>query len=239
MAITPHSNEAFLREVDEELRRDQLAGFWTRWGRWVVVAIVAALAIFGGVLYWQHHQEAAAGVEGEKLQEAFDLLGAGKFPDAQAKLAPIAQSSRPGYRALAIFSQADIALQKNDLKRAATLFATVASDTAQADAFRNLALVRQTSAEYDMLKPQVVIDRLRPLAVPGNPWFGSAGEMMAIADLRTGRRDLAGALFGQIARDDAVPQTIRQRAVQMAGLLGVDASAAIAAPTLNQDVKAQ
>lgn len=239
MAITPHSDEAFLREVDEELRRDQLAGFWTRWGRWVVGGIVAALAVFAGVLYWQHHQDVAAGVEGEKLQAAFDSLGTGKFPDAQAQLAPIAQSSRPGYRALAIFSQADIALQKNDLKQAATLFASVASDTAQPDAFRNLALVRQTSAEYDALKPQVVIDRLRPLAVPGNPWFGSAGEMMAIATLRTGRRDLAGALFGQIARDDGVPQTIRQRAVQMAALLGVDASAAMAAPTLNQDVKAQ
>ncbi len=239
MAITPHSDEAFLREVDEELRRDQLAGFWTRWGRWVVAGVAAALVVFGGVLYWQHHQEVAAGVDGEKLQEAYDSLGAGKYPDAQAKLAPIAQSSRAGYRALAIFSQADIALQKNDLKTAATLFASVANDTAQPDAFRNLALVRQTSAEYDALKPQVVIDRLRPLAVPGNAWFGSAGEMMAIAELRTGRKDLAGALFGQIARDDGVPQSIRQRAVQMAGVLGVDASSAMMTPNLNQDVKAQ
>ena len=239
LAITPHSDEAFLREVDEELRRDQLAGFWTRWGRWVVGGIVAALAVFAGVLYWQHYQEVAAGVEGEKLQAAYDSLGAGKFADAQAALTPIAQSDRRGYRALAIFSLADIALQKNDLKGAAALFAKVAGDTAQPDAFRNLALVRQTSAEYDALKPQVVIDRLRPLAVPGNPWFGSAGEMVAVADLRTGRRDLAGALYGQIARDDGVPQSIRQRAVQMAGLLGVDAAAAVSAPTLNQDVKAQ
>ena len=239
MAITPHSDEAFLREVDEELRRDQLAGFWTRWGRFVIVAIVAGLAVFAGVLFWQHRQDVAAGVEGENLQAAYDSLGTGKYADAQAKLVPIAQSSRPGYRALAIFSQADIALQKNDLKGAAALFASVAADTAQPDAFRNLALVRQTSAEYDALKPQVVIDRLRPLAVPGNAYFGSAGEMMAIAELRTGRRDLAGALFGQIARDDGVPQTIRQRAVQMAGLLGVDASSAMTAPSLNQDVKAQ
>ena len=37
------------------------------------------------------------------------------------------------------------------------------------------------------------------------------------------RRDLAGTLFGQMARDENVPATIRQRAVQMAGVLGVDA----------------
>ena len=239
MAITPHSDEAFLREVDEELRRDQLAGFWARWGRWVIVAIIAGLAIFGGYLFWQYRREVNAGVEGEKLQAAFDTLGANKLAEAQGQLAPIAQSGRDGYRALALFAQADILLQKNDNKGAAALFAKVAGDPSQPDPFRNLALVRQTTAEYDQLKPQVVIDRLRPLAVPGNPWFGSAGEMMAVAELRTGRRDLAGALFGQIARDDGVPQSIRQRAVQMAGLLGVDASTAMTAPTPNEDSKAQ
>ena len=31
MAVTPHTDEAFLREVDEELRRDQLTSFWTRY----------------------------------------------------------------------------------------------------------------------------------------------------------------------------------------------------------------
>lgn len=238
MAITPHSDEAFLREVDEELRRDQLAGFWTRWGRWVIGAIVLGLAIFAGFLFWQNRREVNAGIEGEKLQAAFDTLSAGKTADAQAQLAPIAQGGRDGYRALATFAQADILLQTSDNKGAAALFAKVADDTGQPDPFRNLALVRQTAAEYDMLKPQVVIDRLRPLAVPGNAWFGSAGEMMAIAELRTGRRDLAGTMFGQIARDDGVPQSIRQRAVQMAQLLGVDAGTAMTA-TAKKDSEAQ
>ena len=78
-------------------------------------------------------------------------------------------------------------------------------------------------AEYDSLQPQVVIDRLRPLVVKGGAFYGSAGEMTAIAHLRMGRRDLAGKLFGEIARDEGVPPSIRQRVVQMAGVLGVDA----------------
>jgi hypothetical protein len=35
--------------------------------------------------------------------------------------------------------------------------------------------------------------------------------------------DLAGPLFAQIARNNDVPGTIRQRAVQMTGMLGIDA----------------
>ena len=224
MALPPKTDEAFLREVDEELRRDQLAGFWTKWGLWVAVALVAALAALAGFLYWQHRQTEAAGVEGEQLQAAYDSLGANNVPAASKSLAELAGSNRDGYRALAQFTQADILLQKNDLKGAATKFAAVAADASLAKPFRDLALIRQTSAEYDTLKPQVVVERLRPLAVPGGAWLGSAGEMVAIAYIRQNQRAQAGTLFGQIARDPGVPDSIRQRAVQMAGVLGVDAA---------------
>jgi len=132
-----------------------------------------------------------------------------------------------GYRALALFTQADLLLQKDDLKGAAAKFAAVAGDSSIGQPLRDLALIRQTAAEFDSLKPDVVVSRLRPLAVKGNPWFGSAGELVASAYLQMNKPDLAGPLFGQIARDDTVPDTIRQRAVQIAGTMGVDAVAPV------------
>lgn len=225
MAITPNNNEAFLREVDEELRRDQLATFGQRYGRWVIVGIVVALALLAGFLYWRHHQRELAGAQGEQLAAAYQSLGANQAEAAAAPLATLAKSDRDAYRALARFTQADIALQRNDLKGAAAKFAEVANDATYAPAFRDLAQVRRTAAEYDTLRPQAVIERLRGLAVPESPWFGSAGEMVATAYLRMNRRDLAGRMFGQIARDPETPESLRQRAVQMAGVLGVDAVA--------------
>src|SRR3546814_18615749 len=73
------------------------------------------------------------------------------------------------------------------------------------------------------LQPQQVVDRLKPLAVEGAPWFGSAGELVAIAYMKMRKPDLAGPLFAAMAKDKDVPQSIRSRARQMAGLLGVDA----------------
>lgn len=160
------------------------------------------------------------------MQAAYDQLGNGQ-PDAAAKaLAPIAQTGRPGYRALAQMTEADILLSKKQDKAAAAKFAAIAADTSVAQPFRDLALIRQTVAEYDTLKPQVVIERLRPIAVPANAYFGSAGELVAMAYLDSGRRDLAGQMFSQLGSTESVPETIRQRAVQMAGSMGVDTSAA-------------
>jgi hypothetical protein len=213
-----------MREVDDELRRDQMATAWRRWGLIAIGAVIAGLIAFAGWLYWQHRQEQQAGVEGEQLQAAYDQMQAGQARQAEPALATLAQSKRDGYRALAQLAQADALLARNDAKGATAKLAAVAGDTSLGQPFRDIATVRWTALEFDTLPPAQVVDRLRSLAVPGNPWFGSAGEMTAIAHLRANRRDLAGKLFGQIAKGEDVPETIRQRAVQMAGLLGVDAA---------------
>jgi hypothetical protein len=236
LALTPANNDAFFREVDEELRRDRLNRFGKRWGVAVIVGIVVLLVAFGGWLYWQHRQTQRAGVEGEQMQAAFDALAAANPAAATQPLAALQASSSEAYRGLAIFTQADILLQKDDLRGAAAKFATVAADAGMPQSMRDLATVRQSAAEFDLVKPQVLVDRLRPLAVAGSPWLGSAGEMLGAAYLKLGQRDQAAQTFSRIAAGKDVPETIRQRAVQMAGVLSAPVPAA-AQPAPAQDMK--
>lgn len=222
MALTPQNNDAFVREVDEELRREQLTGFWKKYGRVLAVLVIAGLLAFGGYLWWQHQQAEKAGVEGEQLAEALDKLARNDPDGAKAGLEKLTTSDAPGYRAAAKLAIAAIAMQKDDLKASAAGFKAVADDSTLGQPYRDLALVRQTAASFDSLPPDTVIAQLKPLAVPGNPWFGSAGEMVAIAHLNAGRPQEAGRLFAAIGNDTGVPQTIRSRAVQMASILGID-----------------
>ena len=64
---------------------------------------------------------------------------------------------------------------------------------------------------------------LKPLAVAGNPWFGSAGEMVALAHLKQNKPELAAPIFAAMAKDKTLPESLRSRSIQMAGALGVDA----------------
>ena len=57
MALTPDTpNESFLREVDENLRRDQLESFAKAYGKWLIGAVILFLAAVGGYLFWQNKQ---------------------------------------------------------------------------------------------------------------------------------------------------------------------------------------
>ncbi len=232
MAVPPTTNEQFIREVDDELRRDQALTIWKRYGRWIIVLIVGGLALFAGYLWWQNDRETKRGVEGEQLSGALDDLAAGKNETAKAQLGKLAGAPNSGVAVAAKLADAALALSKGDIKGASATYGAIAADTKLDAPYRDLALVRQTAAEFDTLKPEDVVARLKPLAAPGNPWFGSAGEMVGIAYLKMGKDELARAMFAAVAKDDGVPESIRERVVQLAGNSGVDIT-----PTQGVDVK--
>jgi len=222
LALPPQTNEAFLREVDEQVRLDSAARFWKRWGRTVIAAVIAALIALGGYLWWQNNREAAAGVEGEQMSVALDDLVSGATNKAERDLAGLTTSSTPGYKAAAKLALAATKLSKGDARGAGADYAAIAADSSLAQPYRDLALVRQVAATFDTMAPQDVVGRLKPLAVKGNAFFGSAGEMTAIAYLQMNKRAAAGAMFAALASDEGVPDSIRSRSVQLAGVLGVD-----------------
>lgn len=223
MAIKPRENETFYREVDEELRKEQLGSLWKRYGVLAIIALVLLLAAIGGYIWWQNRQQAEAGERGQALIAAFDDVQARRLKDVPKQLDSIAAEGSPGYRAAALLTKADVALQENNLKAAAQNFKTVADDGEMAEPYRQLALVRQTAVEFDTLPPAEVIRRLQPLAQAGSPWFGSAGEMVALAHLKQKQPARAAPIFAALAKDQTLPASIRSRAVQMASALGVDA----------------
>lgn len=223
MAIKPRDNESFYREVDEELRRDQVRSYWERYGKLFIAGVLLLLAAIAGYLWWQNQQRVEAGKQAAQLIQAMDEAEAGNKAAAGPKLDSLAKSDSPGYRAAALLSKASLAIQANDLAGAAALYRQMADNAEFARPYRDLALVRLTHIEFDALmngKAQTVIDRLKPLAVAGNPWFGSAGEMVGIAYMKLNKPREAAAVFSALAKDAKAPGSIRDRARDMAESLG-------------------
>lgn len=212
-----------MREVDEAVRQDEAARFARRYGRLIVALVVLALAAFGGWLWWQGHRESKLERGSEQFIGALDQLDAGNRASAEKDLKPIAQNGAPAAAAAARMLQAGVLAEKGDKAGAAKAFFAIADDKGVPDTFRNLATIRGVSMNFDSMKPGDVVARLKPLAVPGNPWFGSAGELVAMAYYKEGKKDLAGPLFVAMAKDKDVPKSLQTRARDMAGVLGYDA----------------
>jgi hypothetical protein len=215
--------EALLREVDDAVREDQFSDVVQRYGKPAGALVLAGLAGFAGWLWWSDHREAGLETNSEVIVKAVDQLDAGNFDSADKEFAPIAKDGSTGARVVAQLTQAGIASQQGKTDAAAKIYAAIAADSSAPQPYRDLATVREIALTYDKLKPDQIVARLKPLATPGKPFFGSAGELLGAAYLDQGRPDLAGPLFAAISRDKDVPQSLRSRSRQLAGVMGVDA----------------
>ncbi|MBU7580053.1 MAG: tetratricopeptide repeat protein [Porphyrobacter sp.] len=217
-------DEVLIREIDEAVREDELYTFMRVHGTKVLGAILLGVAGLGGYLVWQHYAEQALEAQSEAVVSAMDYAQQRDFGTASEKVnSLLAEGNSPGARAAARFIQAGAALESGDSAKAAGIYKAIAADADAPPALRDLARIREVSINFDSMKPADVIAQLSPIAQPGNAFFGSAGELVAMAHLEAGNRAAAGKLFAAISKDESQPETLRSRARQMAGLMGVDA----------------
>ncbi|WP_086619406.1 tetratricopeptide repeat protein [Erythrobacter tepidarius] len=219
----PAEDDILIREIDEAVRQDDALEFLRNHGPKLLGGIIALIAGLGGYMVWDNYREGQLETQSETLISALDAANQRDFAGASEKVAPLLDDGSAGARTAARMLQAAAALEQGEVDKASGLYQQVAADADAPPALRDLATIRDVAARYDRMKPADVIAKLGPLAKPDNPWFGSAGELVAMAYLESGNRAEAGKLFAQIAKDEEQPDTLRSRARQMAGLLGVDA----------------
>lgn len=233
MALTPQNNDAFFREVDENLRQDQMVGLARRWGPIVGGLVLVALLALAGFLWWRNYQAQQLSAASEALAPVLDTVERGNAIRDPAAVSKLVADGRPGYATAARFALADTALAKGDRVGAVSTLNQIANDGAVPQAQRDFATLRAVQLDFDTMPPQKVIDRLKTLSAPGNAYFPTAGELTALAWLKLGRKDKAGPLFGLIVRDPNVPASLRARANGMATTLGQTIAPPATAPATN------
>lgn len=228
MALAPgETSETFIREVDENLRRDQAEAVVKRYGKWFAAAAVLLLLSVGAWLFWQNRQAEQAAANSETFSGVLNDLGQQKAGgNVEGRLDTLAAEGNGSMSGAARLTRAALALQKGDRTTAIAQYRTISEDGDVPQTYRDTATIRLTQLEYDSLQPQQVIERLQLLSTKDSAWYGSAGELTALAMIKANRKREAAALLSGIAADTRVPETIRARAEQLASGLAIPAAPA-------------
>jgi hypothetical protein len=206
------------REIDEELRRDNLLKLWQRYGKYIIAVVVLAVVIAGGIAAWREHQASERRAEGQRYSNALTLVRDGKRDEA-AKLFSLMAQEGGGYGLLAAFDDAELLAKSGDQKAASAAYDRLAGSSGIDPEFRDLAVLLSVMHGLSDGDAATAIERLRPLTVAGNPWRVSALDLTAAAKLKAGDRDGALAIYKELADDLSAPQGLRARAAEMAAAL--------------------
>ena len=94
-------SDEFIREVDEELRRDRFAVLWRRYSAMVLGAALLIVAATAAKVGWDHWSEQARAAEATRFAAAQQALLAQNYAEAAAQFAALAAEGKTGFAALA------------------------------------------------------------------------------------------------------------------------------------------
>jgi hypothetical protein len=204
----------FIREVEEELRRERLQKLWERYGGYLVGAALLIVLAVAGWRGWEWYQAREAAKSGARFDAAIELLDSGRRFEGEAALNALAKEGTAGYRLLARFRAAAEA-GKTEAKAGVAAYDAIAADGAVDPVLRDLARLHAGLLLVDSASVSEIKARMEPLMAPTAPFRHSASELVAFAHYRAGEREAADKIFAQIMTDPDTPSAMRSRAEMM------------------------
>ncbi len=219
MANDERRSETFIREVDEELRRDQLKVLWKRFAPLfigVCVLIVAITAGYRGWIWWEERKAAQAG---DRFMEALAAIESGNRTEGEAELAAIAEDSDIGYSALARLRLAGEKAGAGAKPEALAAYDEVANDSTVPQPLRDLGRIRAALLALDSGDLAGAKERAEPLNTPGKSWRHVAREILGTAAYQAGDLQAARDAFAEIQQDAETPADLWVRSGLMISLI--------------------
>jgi hypothetical protein len=210
-----------IREVDEELRRENWEILWKKYGKFGIAAAVALVLGTAAVVGWREYDRSQRMAAGDAFGAMIAEVENTREPaQAADMLAAYIRSAPDGYATLARLREAKLRADAGDREAAIMLYNTLAVDSAVEPLFRDLAVLYSVRMQVDGGDPTTLNTQLSALAADGKPWRYTARELQAVVALNSGDSATAREIFTGLADDMETPDSLRTRATEMLRAMG-------------------
>ncbi len=213
------------REVDEDVRRDKAAEFWKKYQNYIVALAVLVVLASAGWRFYDYRREQTAQTAGAQFERALELDRTGETANAVAGFAKIAAEGPSGYRILARLAEAAL-LSKTDPKGAVAAYDALAQDASTGALFQETARLRAALLRMDAGEVDKAKSALEALASPTGAYRHTAREMLGVEALAAQDYDGAGKWLDMVVADPEAPQSLREDAELLLGLVSAGKPAA-------------
>ncbi|MBR2299429.1 MAG: tetratricopeptide repeat protein [Alphaproteobacteria bacterium] len=204
--------DAFIMEVDEEVKNDNLKAFWKKYGLFVtlcMVLVLSATVSYETIKNWRENQFRA------KTDAYISANFAPTNADSLAALEKIAASNNGIYSELARIQIADLLLEEGKKEDGLTMLQTLATNDELNPRIRNLAAIKLAARTVDTAPRAEIESLLAPVVSADDSWSPIAQDFLALAALKDGDLETARTIYQNLLQDGRLSEQFKGRIQDM------------------------
>lgn len=217
--IGADEQEAFIREVTEEVKNDHLKQMWEKYGIYIIVLVT--LAIVGAVSFegFKSWRQTRSETWSDTYAYALNLENQGKYNESLKVLEQMEKTGGNIYSEIAKLQASNILFEQGKNDEALKVLEEIAADKSINKKLRDVATIKLVSYKLDNAPREEIDAFLRPLIEENGSWTNIAKEMTAMAAIRDGNIEEAQELYNEILNTPNLPNSLKMRVQDMLSVL--------------------
>ncbi len=210
--IDTNYEDAFIREVDEDLKNESMQLFWKKYGLGITILVTCALTFavsFEAIKSW--HIKRLENWS-DTYSYAVSLQQQNKYDQSIVAYDNISSQDYGVFADLAEMQKANILLSQGKMEEAFVQLSKIIEDKDFNPKLKDTARIKLASYKVDTAPANEVANILSSISNnPQNGWYVSACELMALLSLREGNTQEAINFFEKISQDENASMVQKNR----------------------------
>ncbi len=219
-AVDTLKNDALLKEIETDLKNEQLKSLWDQYGLFIIIFVALALTAavsFETFKTWnaKRNQELS-----NAYAVAVSLQNQGRFDESLSLLQNLAKSQHGVYGDIARLQIANIYFEQDKNTEASDVLQQLAEDSSANPQMRDIAIIKLASYKLDTdASSEEIANLLEPLTEDSGVWANVAHELLAMVAIKDGDMNAALQQYQAIANASNVQDKLRARAQDMIAII--------------------
>ncbi|HPG88468.1 MAG TPA: tetratricopeptide repeat protein [Hyphomicrobium sp.] len=203
--------DSLLREVEEEIRREQMQKIWDRYNGVILGAAALIVIGVGGYKYLESNRIAHAQATGGEFANALQLSEEKKDDDAIKAFEKIAEQGPAGYAALARLNIAGAHARAGRTAEALAAYESIINVSGGDALLKNYAQLQVASLKLGDGDYTEQENRLKPLAADDSAFKITARELLGLSAFKAGKLAEARQYLEPLLIDQNASRAIQER----------------------------
>lgn len=211
--VNPELTDAFIQEVDEDVKNDSLKALWDKYGLFIIAFVVIAVS---AAVSFDRLQAWRTALNQRKTETYMMATQAGNTAEEKiAELQKISQADQGLFSDFAKLQIANILLSENKQEDALAALEKLANEKQVNSEVKHIALIKLATYRIDTMNQEDFTNLLKPILETNNSWTPMAQDLLAMSAIKNGDIESAKEIYNKLLKIDDLPENFRNKIQDM------------------------